>query len=119
MVCALLCALLKSYEGALSLALGALGAALVLLAGMQMTEPILAFFDRLISFTSLPSAIFSPLLKALAIAVLSQIAAAFCQDAQQTALAKATELCGSILCLYAGLPLASMLLELLQTIGGG
>ncbi len=62
---------------------------------------------------------FSPLLKTVAIAILGQVAGAFCQDAGQGALGKMVELCGTVLCLCTGLPLATMLLELLQELGGG
>ena len=48
-----------------------------------------------------------------------QVAGAFCQDAGQGALGKMVELCGTVLCLCTGLPLATMLLELLQELGGG
>ena len=89
-VCAILCAVLKPHEGAISL-----------------------------SYTGLSSAVFSPLLKTVAIAILGQVAGAFCQDAGQGALGKMVELCGTVLCLCTGLPLATMLLELLRGLGGG
>ena len=81
--------------------------------------PVLEFFEKLLSFTGLSSAVFSPLLKTVAIALLGQIAGAFCQDAGQGALGKMVELCGTVLCLCTALPLATMLLELLQELGGG
>ena len=112
-VCALLCAVLKPHEGALALAVSVLAAALGLL------SPVLEFFEKLLSFTGLSSAVFSPLLKTVAIALLGQIAGAFCQDAGQGALGKMVELCGTVLCLCTALPLATMLLELLQELGGG
>ena len=101
-VCAILCAVLKPHEGAISLAVS-----------------ILEFFEKLLSYTGLSSAVFSPLLKTVAIAILGQVAGAFCQDAGQGALGKMVELCGTVLCLCTGLPLATMLLELLQELGGG
>ena len=77
------------------------------------------FFEKLLSYTGLSSAVFSPLLKTVAIAILGQVAGAFCQDAGQGALGKMVELCGTVLCLCTGLPLATMLLELLLELGGG
>ena len=77
------------------------------------------FFEKLLSYTRLSSAVFSPLLKTVAIALLGQVAGAFCQDAGQGALGKMVELCGTVLCLCTGLPLATMLLELLLELGGG
>ena len=111
-VCALLCAVLKPHEGALALAVS-------VLAALGLLSPVLEFFEKLLSFTGLSSAVFSPLLKTVAIALLGQIAGAFCQDAGQGALGKMVELCGTVLCLCTALPLATMLLELLQELGGG
>ena len=118
-VCALLCAVLKPHEGALALAVSVLAAAGAAVAALGLLSPVLEFFEKLLSFTGLSSAVFSPLLKTVAIALLGQIAGAFCQDAGQGALGKMVELCGTVLCLCTALPLATMLLELLQELGGG
>ena len=117
-VCALLCAVLKPHEGALALAVSVLAAGAAV-AALGLLSPVLEFFEKLLSFTGLSSAVFSPLLKTVAIALLGQIAGAFCQDAGQGALGKMVELCGTVLCLCTALPLATMLLELLQELGGG
>ena len=118
-VCAFLCAVFSPHKGATSLAVSILCAAAAAMAAMELLSPVLDFFEELLAFTGLSSAVFSPLLKTVAIALLGQIAAAFCQDAGQGALGKMVELCGAALCLCAGLPLATMLLELLQELGGG
>lgn len=118
-VCALLCAVIKPHETAISLAVSILCALGAAIAAMELFSPVLDFFEELLSFTGLSSAVFSPLLKTVAIALLGQIASAFCQDAGQGALGKMVELCGTVLCLCVGLPLATMLLELLQELGGG
>ena len=85
-VCALLCAVLKPHEGALALAVSVLAAAGAAVAALGLLSPVLEFFEKLLSFTGLSSAVFSPLLKTVAIALLGQIAGAFCQDAGQGAL---------------------------------
>ena len=48
-----------------------------------------------------------------------QLTESFCKDAGQQALAKAVELGGGVLALYALLPLASSVAELLQRMAGG
>lgn len=118
-VCAILCAVLKPHEGAISLAISVLCAAGAAIAALGLLAPVLEFFEKLLSYTGLSSAVFSPLLKTVAIAILGQVAGAFCQDAGQGALGKMVELCGTVLCLCTGLPLATMLLELLLELGGG
>ncbi len=117
-LCAMLCAFLKPREGALSLALSALCVTMSAAAGLGMLRPLLDFFARLVSLTGLAQSVFTPLRKAVAIALVTRLASAICQDAGQTALAKTAELCGGILCLCAGLPLGEMLLELLERLGG-
>ena len=102
-VCAILCAVLKPHEGAISLAISVLCAAGAAIAALGLLSPVLEFFEKLLSYTGLSSAVFSP----------------FCQDAGQGALGKMVELCGTVLCLCTGLPLATMLLELLLELGGG
>lgn len=102
MVCALLCAVLKPHEGALALAVSVLAAAGAAVAALGLLSPVLEFFEKLLSFTGLSSAVFSPLLKTVAIALLGQVAGAFCQDAGQGALGKMVELCGTVLCLCTG-----------------
>ena len=118
-VCAILCAVLKPHEGAISLAVSILCAAGAAIAALGLLSPVLEFFEKLLSYTGLSSAVFSPLLKTVAIALLGQVAGAFCQDAGQGARGKMVELCGTVLCLCTGLPLATMLLELLLELGGG
>ena len=49
----------------------------------------------------------------------AQLPESFCKDAGQQALAKAVELGGGVLALYALLPLASSVAELLQRMAGG
>ena len=85
-VCAILCAVLKPHEGAISLAVSILCAAGAAIAALGLLSPVLEFFEKLLSYTGLSSAVFSPLLKTVAIAILGQVAGAFCQDAGQGAL---------------------------------
>ena len=64
-------------------------------------------------------ALLAPVLKAAAVGLLTQLTESFCKDAGQQALAKAVELGGGVLALYALLPLASSVAELLQRMAGG
>ena len=82
-VCAILCAVLKPHEGAIALAVSILCAAGAAIAALGLLSPVLEFFEKLLSYTGLSSAVFSPLLKTVAIAILGQVAGAFCQDAGQ------------------------------------
>ena len=104
-------------ELALCLAMAACAAALGLVAGAL--EPVVAFFRRLQSLAGVEEALFAPLLKTLAIGVLTQISSAFCRDAGEQALARIAELSGTALALYAALPLAQAVLQTAEQLMGG
>ena len=74
---------------------------------------------RLSGLAGINAALLAPVLKAAAVGLLTQLTESFCKDAGEGALAKAVELCGGILALYALLPLASSVAELLQRMAGG
>ena len=59
-VCAILCAVLKPHEGAISLAISVLCAAGAAIAALGLLSPVLEFFEKLLSYTGLSSAVFSP-----------------------------------------------------------
>ncbi len=88
--------------------LGLMGAALSAIA------PVLAFASELRQLTGLSDPVTAPLFKTVAIAVVSHIASSICQDAGEGSVARAIELCGSLLALYAVLPLMSAVLELIE-----
>ena len=95
----------------------ACAAALGLAAGAL--EPVVAFFRRLQSLAGVEEALFAPLLKTLAIGVLTQISSAFCRDAGEQALSRIAELGGTALALYAALPLAQAVLQTVEQLMGG
>ena len=79
----------------------------------------LARIDRLTDLAGISRAVFGPVLKATAIGLLTQIAAGFCRDAGEGALAGALELGGVLAILYVSLPLFSAVLDLLGTLMEG
>ena len=113
-VCAILCAVLKPHEGAISLAISVLCAAGAAIAALGLLSPVLEFFEKLLSYTGLSSAVFSPLLKTVAIALLGQVAGAFRQDAGQGALAALLATAGAVCALVCALPLMEALLEMVE-----
>ena len=118
-VCALLCAVLKQH-GAGQASLQALaGCVGLLLTAMTVLTPVMTFLRRLASLAGVNPALLAPVLKAAAVGLLTQLTESFCKDAGQQALAKAVELGGGVLALYALLPLASSVAELLQRMAGG
>lgn len=117
-VCALLCAVLKQH-GAGQASLLALAGCVGLLLTAMTVPPVMTFLRRLASLAGVNPALLAPVLKAAAVGLLTQLTESFCKDAGQQALAKAVELGGGVLALYALLPLASSVAELLQRMAGG
>ena len=103
----------QNADLALLLTLGGCSAA----AGLILTqaEPVLDLLARLAEKTGLPGELTSPLFKAAGLGLLSQISAAVCQDAGQSALAKLVELGGGILCIVVSLPLLESVFALIES----
>lgn len=118
-VCALLCTVLKQHGAELSSVLALAGCVGLLIAALTVLSPVLTFLRRLSGLAGINAALLAPVLKAAAVGLLTQLTESFCKDAGEGALAKAVELCGGILALYALLPLASSVAELLQRMAGG
>ena len=118
-VCALLCTVLKQHGAELSSVLALAGCVGLLIAALTVLSPVMTFLRRLSGLAGINAALLAPVLKAAAVGLLTQLTESFCKDAGEGALAKAGELCGGILALYALLPLASSVAELLQRMAGG
>lgn len=117
-IAALLSTALRKQGAEFSLLLGLGCCAAALIGAKTALEPVLAFLNRLGELAGLRPAVFVPLIKCVGVGLLSQLAGAFCQDAGQQALAKTVELCGSVMALWAALPLASLLLQTLGEMMG-
>ena len=118
-VCALLCTVLKQHGAELSSVLALAGCVGLLIAALTVLSPVMTFLRRLSGLAGINAALLAPVLKAAAVGLLTQLTESFCKDAGQQALAKAVELGGGVLALYALLPLASSVAELLQRMAGG
>ncbi len=86
---------------------------------LQVLKPVVEFLRSLQQTASLNANLMQPLMKTLGIGILTQVAAAVCQDAGQSSMAKMVELCGSIVALYLSLPLLTAVLQLLNQMTGG
>ena len=116
---AFLCVLLRERERTLALLLSAAACVLGLLLTVRMVEPILSVAREIQELSGLGTAVTAPLFKVTAIGILCRIAAGVCGDAGEQGLQKAVELSGSLLALYAALPLVSAVLALLEDMLGG
>ena len=114
LLAALLTLVVRKQSPELSLALTlcacALGAGLLL----SWMEPVLALVDSLAAKAELEDRLLAPLWKCMGLGLLTEISAAVCADAGQSALAKLTELGGTLLCLVVSLPLLQAVLALIE-----
>lgn len=106
--------LLRRSDEALALVLllasVVVGCALLLPAFSNLTD----FCLRTLALTGLSAALFAPLLKVLAVALVARFSCALCADAGQSALAALLETAGVLCALVCALPLLDALLELVE-----
>ncbi len=111
---ALLALVVKKQSPELALALSlcacALGAGLLL----KGIVPVLNLARSLADRAELDGSLTAPLWKCLGLGLLTELAAAVCADAGQSALAKLVELGGGLLCLVVSLPLLQAVLALIE-----
>ncbi len=86
----------------------------LLATAVSAMAPVMAFASDLRELTGLSDSVTAPLFKTVAIGIVTHIASSVCQDAGEGAVAKAVELCGSMLALYAVIPLMSAVTELIK-----
>ena len=118
-ICALLCVMLKRHAADVSMVLSVLCCTGIFICALGFLSPILQLLKKLRELSGLTSSAFSPLLKTVAIGYLTQLTGAFCIDAGEQAMAKMVEICGTLLAIYCALPLAEMMIDLLQNLIGG
>lgn len=110
---ALLALVLKkgSPELALLLALAAVAAVLLFLAGAL--GELLEFFQEIGTASGLSEDLFIPLYKTVGIALVVKVGGSLCRDAGESALASAVETAGTVCALLVSLPLLRAVLALL------
>lgn len=108
------CLVLKRSNGEMTIPLSiALAAsALALLAGLL--RPVAELMDETKKLSGLSDAVFYPVLKCVAIGIVSRLAADLCRDGGQNAMAGTVELAGAVCAVYVSLPLIESLLDMLE-----
>ena len=111
---ALLSLLLRRSNTELGLAL-ALGA---VLAGLWLLVPalceVLALGEELTALSGLSPALFAPLCKVVAVALVVRLGSALCRDAGQSALAALWELAGGVCAMGCAAPLLRAVVDMLR-----
>lgn len=111
---AILCLLLKKTAPELGLMLSMAVSLLAASLGAQLLEEIVELLAFVREEADLSSAMVSPVMKCVAIGVVTRLAVDMCKDAGQGAVASAVELCGTACALTAAMPLVRTLLQMIS-----
>lgn len=115
----LLAVFLRKYDGAFALLVTLACATAILLLAMQLVEPILDFLRTLQDTAGISNPILAPLLKTVAIGLLTGIAANVCEDTGNKSAGTVVQLMGTVAAIYIALPLMQAVLELITSLMGG
>ncbi len=98
-------------------ALAGIAAALMIgVLTLELLSPVLDFAEALRDRAELSDGLLAPVLKTLAIGLVTEFGANLCEDAGEKAVASALKLCGGAAAFYAILPLLRSVLDLLEQI---
>ena len=108
----ILALLLKKYTPEMSLSVAILTGALILYLTSSVGATVAETLRDLAEQSDIPSIYVYPVLKSVAIGMISHLAAQICRDAQQGSVASAVELCAAFCALFVSLPLLESLLSM-------
>lgn len=112
-------AVLDRQDRSIALTLGLLACVTALAAAVRFLRPAAQFLEELSELSGLGGSYLQPLLKAVGIGVLTQIACAVSADGGHSMLEKTVELCGTGAALVLTLPLLRAGLDLIRQMMGG
>ena len=110
---------LKKYTPEISAVLSGAAGAVILIAVMQRTAPVVREISELSDRAGISSAYGRVLLKTIGICFLCQFTADTCRDSGQSSLASKVELAGKIAVLLTALPLFEDILQIAAGLLGG
>lgn len=113
---AILISIVRKQSSALALTLSLACCCLLGVSLLSFVRPLVAFADRLRETAGLSNAFLMPLLKAVAIGLITEIAASVCSDTGESSLSRLIQLCGAAAALYCALPLMQAVLELVESL---
>lgn len=111
---ALFAAVLERSEPSFALLLGMLATILVVFLSGRVLEPIMHFLEELKSACGLSGMYTQPLIKCLAVSLMTRLGTSLCRDAKHTGSAAALEFLGAAAALWTCLPLMEAFLSMLQ-----
>ena len=110
----LLALTLRTREGTFALLLGLGVLALMGALSLELMKPVLDFVRSLGERAALSGAVVGPVLRTLAVGLITDLGAGICRDAGESAVAGALETAGTLAAVYLLLPLMESLLGLVE-----
>lgn len=112
-IAAILAIVVRKQAPELAVVLAICAGAMILLYCSGALAAAVDFMEKLVKTGGLAPELIAPVVKVTGIAIVTRLAADFCRDAKESALAAVVETAGSALALLAVLPLMSAVLDLL------
>lgn len=116
---AILATALDRQDRVFAMGLGLLAGAAALIAALKSLRPAAQLIEELSELSGLGGGQLLPLLKAVGVGVVTQIAADVCCEGGQNTLARIVELCGVLAAILLTVPLLRAALELIRQMMGG
>ena len=107
--------LIKRTNPEMSLAVGACTVAMIALAAMSFAGEMKSFIKTVKTIAGTSDVLIAPVLKCVAIAVVTKLTSELCRDSSQGASAAAVELAGTVCAMSVAMPL---IVSVLRMIGG-
>jgi len=114
LLAAVLTGILKKRNPEFAILLAAAACLFVLAAAAERFSDVIQFLARIQQSSLFPMELFSPLLKTIGIAWISNVGADLCRDAGQSAMATTVEMAGVLAAILAAMPLFEKIWDLLQ-----
>lgn len=116
LVCTIICLILAKQSKDFSILLILCACALVITAAVSYLKPVFELVDRLAMLGQVNTQMLTILLKAVGIAILSEITCLVCTDAGTGSMGKALQILASAVILWLAIPLFNQLIDLVETI---
>lgn len=104
----------KKTNGEMALVLECAACVGVLFAVLRMFSPAAEALGNMKALSGVSDAVLAPVIKCTAIGIVTRLAADICRDGGQAALCGAVETAGAVCAVCTAMPLASMLLSLME-----
>lgn len=115
---AILCAILRQHGSAYTAILSITCGSLLILFAVRFLEPAADLLRQLQGFAGLDGGIYSILLRAAGLGLVTEFSAAVCEDAGEGALGKLSRVCGQMGQIYLAIPLLQQVLGLIRELAG-